>query len=323
MNISQGLEGLASLPRGATLSIGNFDGVHRGHARLLEKCRAMSAGGPVAVATFEPHPLTALRPGMAPPRLTPPPVKQRLLEEMGVNELVVLAPTPQVLDLSAEDFWAIVRDRSRPAGLVEGPSFSFGKNRGGTIQRLREWTAAAGVWLHVIEPVEIPLLDLLVVPVSSSTIRWLLSQGRVRDAAICLGRPYALRGNVVKGFQRGRTIGMPTANLQCDGQMIPADGVYAARCAIDGRAWPVALSIGTMPTFGENQRQIEAHLIGFEGDLYDRVIEVEALDYLREQRVYADVSALGAQMRRDVEAAARDANRDPSRPIASLSPAAP
>src|SRR5690606_35341648 len=131
-------------------------------------------------------------------------------------------------------------------------------------------------------------------PVSSSLIRWLITHGRVRDAAVCLGRPYTLRGVVIKGHQRGRTIGIPTANLDCDDQLVPADGVYAGRCTVAGRCYSAAVSIGTMPTFGPNARQIVAYLIGFHGDLYVRTLDLEILDWLREQRRFDGIDALKA-----------------------------
>src|SRR5882724_2421760 len=143
MNVFEGLSGLQNLPLASVVSIGNFDGMHLGHQRLLQIARSMkvSTGAPAtAVVTFEPHPLTVLRPEHAPPRLTPPSRKRELLAAAGVDALVVLPPDREVLDLTAEQFWQILRDEVRPAHLVEGGSFNFGKNRGGTIEKLREWT---------------------------------------------------------------------------------------------------------------------------------------------------------------------------------------
>jgi riboflavin kinase/FMN adenylyltransferase len=258
-----------------------------------------------------------LRPEAAPPRLTPPPLKASLLAGRGVDVLVNLPPAPEVLDLSAEQFWDILSGRVRPSHLVEGNTFNFGKDRGGNVQRLAGWCAAAGVKLHVVEPVSVPLLDMQVAPVSSSLVRWLLFNGRARDAAICLGRPYALRGTVVKGHQRGRSIGVPTANLDCAEQMVPDDGVYAARCTVAGRTYATALSIGTMPTFGADQnRQVEAHLIGFDGDLYGQPLDVELIDWLRGQKKFAGVDALKARMRRDLAETVGRQSLDPARPIA-------
>ena len=286
------------------MSIGNFDGIHLGHRKILEMAnslRSQSGSGRVAIVTFEPHPLTVLRPELAPPRLTPSHTKQALLEQAGVDDYVILPPAKEVLNLTAERFWAILRDEVRPAHLIEGNSFTFGKARGGTIQRLREWSAASPIKLDVVEPVDAVLLDLSIVPVSSSLIRWLVAYGRVRDAAICLGRPYTLHGEVVRGFGRGKKLGVPTANLQCDDQLIPADGVYAGRCTIDGTRRAAAVSIGSLPTFEERKFQVEVHLIGFDGDLYGRAIDVELLDWVREQWKFDGVESLKRQIARDIE----------------------
>jgi riboflavin kinase / FMN adenylyltransferase len=317
MRILQGLEGLKALPPGGVLSIGNYDGVHRGHARILRMCRELAdgRGAPVGAVTFEPHPLTVLRPEVAPQRLTPSPIKERLLREAGADFMVILPPEPAVLDLSAEEFWKLLRDQVRPAHLVEGSEFNFGKGRGGTIHKLREWSAATAVRLEVVEPVEVALADLWKVRVSSSIIRWLLGHGRVRDAAICLGRPYELAGQVVAGHQRGRTLGMPTANLDCAEQLIPADGVYAGRCALGTINWPAAVSIGRMPTFGANRRQVEVHLIGFSGELYGQTIEVRLLDWVRHQQKFPGVDELKRQMQKDLAYTLERQGFDPARAV--------
>ncbi len=320
MNVRHGLEGLASLPPGLAMSVGNFDGLHRGHASILALGRSLKSAGAtgVTIVTFEPHPLTVLRPEFAPPRLLPLPLKHQLLAEAGVDHLVELAPTPEVLNVTAERFWEILRDKVRPSHLIEGANFTFGKGRGGTIDRLRDWCSDSSVKLHEIDGVAVPLLDLQIVPVSSSLIRWLLSFGRARDAAICLGRPYLLRGPVTRGHQRGRTIGVPTANLLVTEQLIPAEGVYAARCTVDGRTHPAALSIGTMPTFGDHPPQVEAHLIGFAGDLYDRTIDIELIDWLRDQRKFPSVDLLKQQLSRDIQSATDRTTLRAGQPIAVM-----
>jgi riboflavin kinase / FMN adenylyltransferase len=324
MEVLDGIDGLRRLAPGGVISVGNFDGLHRGHAEILRRARELrdgardSGGAKLAVVTFEPHPLTVLRPEAAPPRLSSATFKRELIEAAGADVLVVLPPSHEVLDLAAEDFWAILRDVVRPAHMVEGESFNFGKGRRGTVPRLREWAAASPVELHIVPPLAVPLLDMQLVPVSSSLIRWLLSQGRVRDAGICLARTYVLEGTVVEGFRRGRTIGVPTANLACGHQLVPADGVYAGRCTVAGRTYPVALSIGTMPTFeGRNPRQVEAHLMGFDGDLYGQTIRVEIADWVREQRKFNGLDALKAQMARDLAYCAERAGVDAGRAIVS------
>lgn len=318
ITIFEGLDSLGQLPPGAVVSIGNFDGVHRGHQQLLRRAvelKQSHAAPAVVVITFEPHPLTVLRPQHAPPRLTSQARKRELLSAAGVDAMVVLAPSKELLNLSAEEFWQILRDAARPAHLVEGNSFTFGKDRAGTIDRLREWSSAAGIQLHVVPPVVVPLLNMLEAPASSSTIRWLLKRGRVRDAAICLGRPHELEGIVVPGAQRGRELGTPTANVKCDGQLVPADGVYAGRCIIDDRPWPAAVSIGTNPTFGENPHTVEAHLIGFSGDLYGRTLGLELLDWLREQRTFAGIEALREWIALDIQETLWRQSVDPARPL--------
>jgi riboflavin kinase/FMN adenylyltransferase len=320
MKVYHGIEGLKQVPGGAVVSIGNFDGLHLGHQKIIQMMQAVrTAAAQLAVVTFEPHPLTVLRPQLAPPRLTPPPVKQKLLESAGVDGLIILPPTSQVLNLTAEQFWAILRDDVRPSHLVEGSSFNFGKGRGGTIDKLREWAGQSNVELHAISAVEVALLDLQVVQVSSSLIRWLISYGRVRDAAICLGRPYVLRGSVIRGHGRGRTIGVPTMNLDVRDQLVPAQGVYAGRCTVDGTVFPAAVSIGTAPTFGDAGLQIEAHLIGFTGDLYDRTIELEMIDWVREQIRFDGVERLKRQIAMDLLRVSGRVSLQPERTAARLS----
>ncbi len=245
-------------------------------------------------------------------------MKQNLLSAQGVSELIILPPTPDVLNTTAEGFWTILRDTIRITQLVEGESFTFGKGRSGNITTLRQWSKRDQIGLTIVDAEEAALLDLTVVPVNSTLIRWLLGHGRARDAAILLGRPYRLRGEVVKGFQRGRTIGVPTANLKCDNQMIPLDGVYVGRTTIDGQTYPVALSIGTLPTFGEHQRQVEGHLIGFTGDLYGQPLEIELVDWLRDQVKFAGVDALKQQLARDIAETIYRANEKAERQIARI-----
>jgi riboflavin kinase / FMN adenylyltransferase len=317
MELVEGLAGFRRLRPGAVMSIGNFDGIHRGHRSLLamaEGLRSRSPGG-VVVVTFEPHPLTVLRPEAAPPRLTPLGVKRAILEAAGVDTLVLLPPSRDLLDLSAEQFWQLLVSEVRPAHLIEGESFTFGKGRGGTLAKLRQWAVGSGLELHVAPSVHAVLLNLSIVSVSSSLIRWLISQGRVRDAAICLGRPYALEGTVVKGNQRGRTIGTPTANLDVTDQLVPADGVYAGRAVVDQITYRAAVSIGTLPTFDGATRQVEAHLLDFTGDLYGRSLCVELTDWLREQRKFSGIDALKVQIADDLIQVGRRAKLDPSREI--------
>jgi riboflavin kinase/FMN adenylyltransferase len=318
MQFHQGIEGLKQLPNGVVLTVGNFDGIHRGHRRILELAGQLRGSSGSAVVTFEPHPLTVLRPEYAPPRLTPLPLKMRLLENAGVDHLVVLPPVPEVLELTAEAFWKILRDDVRPSHMIEGPTFSFGKNRGGNIDKLKQWASESDVQLHIVDAVQIPLLDMKITRTSSSLIRWLLLHGRVREAAICLGKPYLLEGVIIKGFQRGRTIGVPTANLDCGEQLLPTEGVYVGRCSVGGTQYPAAVSIGTLPTFADGKLQIEAHLLGFSGDLYGQTLQVELIDWIREQWKFSGIDALKQRLSIDIEWTRQRFSLDASQPIAAL-----
>ena len=320
MKVWQGIDGLKQLPAGGVLSVGNFDGIHLGHRKLVETATQLRQrdGGEIAIVTFEPHPLTVLRPEAAPPRLTPAKVKRELLEELGVDHLVVLAPTKEVLGLTAEAFWSILRDEVKPRHMIEGRSFNFGKGRGGNIDRLKEWSQQSAVKLHVLDAVTAALLDLHVVEVNSSLIRWLIANGRVRDAAVCLGRAYSVYGEVVKGAERGRKLGVHTANLKVDEQLVPLDGVYAGSCEVGGAAYPAAISIGTNPTFDGNALQVEAHLIGFDGNLYGKRLRLEMVDWLREQRKYESMEKLKAQIGVDIQRVKGLVGLDPARAIARV-----
>ena len=245
--------------------------------------------------------MSVLRPELLPPRLTPPGLKHELLRGAGVTHLVELRPTPDVLNVSADDFWRLLRDDARPAHLVEGPDFTYGRGAAGTVETLRAGALDSGVNFRVVEPLQVTLPGLQVVQVSSSLIRWLIVKGRVRDAAACLGRDYTLRGVVVHGYERGRTIGFPTANVDVGEQLIPADGVYASVAVVDGVERPAALSIGTAPTFANARRQVEAYLLDFDGDLYGKLVDVRLVSWVRDQTKFPGVESLVERMRYDCE----------------------
>jgi len=320
MDKVEGLDGLRQTAAGGVLSVGNFDGMHRGHLAIIDEAIRIGRerGVKVTLVTFEPHPLTVLRPDAVPPRLTPAGIKESLIGKTGVDRLVQLAPHPDVLSMTARRFWEMVRDEIRPVAWVEGDSFTFGKGAAGTIGQLLEWSRGTGVSVHVVRPVQVVLMDMQIVPVSSTVARFLLSEGRLRDAAIVLGRAYGLVGSVVHGKHRGRTIGFPTINLDCADQLIPADGVYGGRCRVGDTTYPAAVNIGPAPTFGETTRTVEAHLIGFSGDLYGRTLQLELLDFIRDQRTFSGVEALGRQLSRDVEVAAGMKSFDPARALAQV-----
>jgi len=296
--------------RGAYVTIGNFDGVHRGHARLISELRrkAEAAGAPALVVTFNPHPATLLRPEQAPVPLVWPEREFELLKEAGADEVAVFQTGAWLLGLSAREFFdQVIVGQFAARGMVEGPNFYFGRDRAGDVHILGRWCAERGIELEVAEP----LLDGGVM-VSSSRIRRALGEGDAAEARRLLGRPHRIRGVVSHGAGRGAGIGVPTANLDEVDTLIPADGVYAAAALVPGespneppRAWAAACNIGPNPTFGEQARKVEAHLIDFHGDLYGRVVELDFLKRLRPTRAFAGLDDLLARIRRDVDEARR------------------
>ncbi len=304
VEIVEGLEALDPPLDGSVLTVGNFDGVHRAHQQLLAQAGLLAADRnlPVVVLTFEPHPLRVVAPRRAPQRLTPLEERLRLLGLAGADLVVVARSEPTLLELEPEPFVTdILLRRFRPRHIVEGPSFGFGRRRRGTPEMLRELAAPHGCEVHILPPVTLQVDDGEDLLVSSSMIRALLSEGKVRKASLCLGRPYALFGRVVEGAGRGRAIGFPTVNLHIDDQLIPADGVYAGRAFADDVSRPAAINIGPAPTFQDDTPRVEAHLLDFHGDLYGGRIRLEIVRRLREAKPFSDAEALTEQLRQDVE----------------------
>lgn len=285
--------------RGGFLSIGNFDGVHRGHqqmfASLVRNAREHSA--PATVLTFDPHPIRLLRPQECPPALTSLEQKAEFMEACGVDCLVVYQTDLRLLNLSpAEFFETVIQNVFAARGLVEGPNFYFGRNREGTVETLRELCAESNVKLDIVPPVYVGTQM-----VSSSAIRQLLLEGDLSQANDLLGHHYRVRGCVSRGAARGSSIGYPTANITHVVSALPKNGVYAGIAHHNGRAWPAAVNLGPNPTFGENRRKLEAHLLGFAGDLYDQTIDLEFVAWIRDTQPFPDVAALKAQLEHDVE----------------------
>ncbi len=245
------------------VTIGNFDGVHRGHATLIERARARAgAGGRVVVLSFDPHPAAVLRPGRAPARLSTFGQRAGLLRGAGADEVHRLEPDRALLSMSPETFLGYVKNAFDPAWLVEGADFHFGKGRSGHIGEMRSIGDRLGFRVEAVDPVEVVLGDHSIVTASSTIIRWLIGRGRVADAAIVLGRAYTLTGPVVAGDRRGRGIGFPTANLAPE-QAPPAAGVYAAVADLpDGRSLPAAVHVGERPSIGDGEHRVEAHILG-------------------------------------------------------------
>ena len=292
------------------LAIGNFDGVHRGHQELvrLARARAATLGGEAGVLTFSPHPARIFAPELAPPLIVSLERRLELLGEAGVDVVIVEPFTRELAAVEAEDFVRdILAERLRAKELVVGYDFSFGRERRGTPELLRTLAAPLGIGVSVVRPVSIDGL-----PCSSTKVRELVLEGRVEGAALVLGRPFELQGPVVRGAGRGRALGIPTANVAPEAELLPKLGIYAARARVldeRGAAGPphrVALSVGSNPTFksdsaaGATPVTVEAHLLDFDGDLYGRRLRLDVLHRLRDEWRFESVEALLAQIADDV-----------------------
>lgn len=302
---------------GTAITIGNFDAMHRGHQAIVQQCGELAQR--VVALTFDQHPAAVLRPGTEPPRVTTTAQRVDLLKAAGADEVVVMPTDDSILQLSAEDFVRSLVDEYSPTVMVEGADFRFGKGRAGDVAMLRALGERFGFDVVMIEPVDVDLHDQQQVQVSSSVVRHLIGHGRVADAARCLGRPFALQGQVVQGEQRGRTIGIPTANLDLtalDKHIMPANGVYGGRVVITDvsrgeHVFPGAISVGVKPTFGVKQLTIEAHLLGFDekllgasGELYGATMTIHFETWVRDQYAFPSLEALVAQLQRDIETVA-------------------
>ncbi len=297
----------ADLLRGA-VTIGNFDGVHRGHARIVERLlvKAREVSGPAIVFTFDPHPVRLLRPEAAPPPLTWTDRKAELLGELGVTAVIAYPTDEELLALSPEDFFnRIVRERFDARAMIEGPNFFFGRGRAGNIEVLGQLCKTSGVSLEIVQPLEIDGQY-----VSSSRVRSAIAAGDVDLARHLLTCPYRIRGMVTHGAGRGSKIGFPTANVSAIDTLLPGQGVYAARAITTAGTSPAAVNIGPNPTFGEHALKVEVHLIGFAGSLYGQPLEVDFLARLRSIQPFVSVAELKAQLARDVAAAGRIASND-------------
>jgi riboflavin kinase / FMN adenylyltransferase len=289
----------------AAVTLGNFDGVHLGHQALVAEVVgwARAAPGAAVVLTFDPHPARILSPRQAKSALMTLDQKAEVLASLGVDRLAVLPFTEPLARMPAEEFARFVlREALSAARVVVGPDFRFGRGRAGDVAALTGFGAALGFEVKSLAPL---LAD--GAPISSSRIRDLLAGGDVAKARDLLGRPFYVDGVVVRGDGRGRKLGFPTANLTVRNETLPRLGVYACRVRWEGgpSPWPAVANLGQRPTFGGGGLVLEAHLLDFEGDLYDRTGRVEFVERLRAERTFAGPGALLEQIRADVEAARR------------------
>lgn len=303
MRIYRGIASIDDHLRGAVLTVGNFDGVHLGHQRILRTAHALAkvSSAVVAAMTFEPHPIAILRPNDVPPRLTPWEEKVAQLEKAGADAVIVLETDWPLLSLSAEDFVReVLVKRIHPSYIVEGPNFAFGRGRTGDVKTLQAMSPRGGFQVRVVEPYKLHKADGSSLIVSSTTIRKLLQQGRVEDANACLGRSYAMVGAVIHGAGAGRKLGFPTINLDPADQLVPGEGVYAGMAEVAGLRAPAAISIGTRPTFGGERLVVEAFVLDETGDWYAERARLEMVARLRDQKRFDGPAALAEQIAADV-----------------------
>lgn len=287
------------------VTVGNFDGVHLGHQALATVAvgDAGALGGTSVVLTFDPHPSRVLSPDRGPSALMTLSQKAEALGALGVDVLAILPFSRTVSELSPEDFARLVLKGAVGAQLVVvGGNFRFGQGRRGDVSALRELGERLGFRVEAVEPV---LQEGS--PISSSRIREALARGAVEAAGALLGRPFAVEGVVVRGAGRGRTLGIPTANLQSENETLPGRGVYAGVATLpqSGRARSAVVNVGRRPTFGGGETTVEAHLLDFDEDLYGQRLCLEFHHRLREERAFAGKEGLLVQIRADIDRARR------------------
>jgi len=289
---------------GGAITVGNFDGVHLGHRALVEAAAgwAKRVNGPALAVSFDPPPYQVLFPEATPrPPLTTLSDRAALLEACGADHVVILKANPELLALQPEDFFheVLVR-RLRAQAIIEGYNFRFGCNRMGNTSTLRSLCSREEIRFE-----EVPPMLCGNEAISSSRVRAALLSGDVALGAALLGRCYRIRGKVVAGAKRGRTFGVPTANLDDVLTVIPGNGVYSVRAIVNGQTWPAAANVGPNPTFGEDARKVEVHLIGFTGDLYGESVSLDFVSKLRDTRPFPSVAELAEQLQRDIDHAKR------------------
>jgi riboflavin kinase / FMN adenylyltransferase len=290
---------------GVVVALGNFDGVHLGHQAVLRRAveEARARGTRVVVATFRPHPRAVLWPGTGPPLLTDTALRREAVVRYGASEMVEI---PFDVELSRKSPGEFVRDvvvgELGAEAVVVGENFRFGHKASGDVGDLDRHMREAGGAAYAVAVTGGAGSG----AISSSRIRALLAEGRVEEAAALLGRPYVLRGEVIEGDRRGRTIGFPTANvLPPPEALVPARGVYASRVRV-GEEWhPACTNVGVAPTFGERESRIEAHIIDYSGELYGRIIDVSFEARIRGELRFSGVEELRTRISEDVEAARR------------------
>ena len=286
------------------LALGNFDGLHRGHLKIVERVRRGAAehGGTPMAMTFDPHPSRIVRPDKAPPLLMTKAQRLEALDRAGIAAVAVVRFTTELSQWDPETFVrTVLVDWLRVSEVWVGANFLFGHDRSGNFSTLRTLGQRYGFRADKIDPVRYKEFV-----VSSTRIRRLVAEGRMDEAGALLGHPYYIDGTVVAGKRRGRELGFPTANLQTENELLPPNGVYATTTTIDGVVHASLTNVGVRPTFGDTVKPIiEAYVLGFNGDLYGRPVRLGFVQRLRDERKFEDVDALRTQMEADRRRAER------------------
>ena len=280
------------------LALGNFDGLHRGHRKILERLRRVASerGATPVVMTFDPHPPRVVRPDKAPPLIMTKAQKLEALEQAGVEGAAIVRFTPELSQWDPETFVrTVLVDWLHVSEVWVGANFLFGRDRSGNFSLLRTLGARYGFKAEKIDPVRYK--DFVV---SSTRVRRLVSEARVDEASALLGHPYFIDGMVIRGDQRGKTIGFPTANLCTENELIPPHGVYATTVIVDGIVRPSITNIGTRPTVDTSGKTtIETHVFDFDRDLYGMTIRLAFVQRLRDERAFDSLDALKSQIAAD------------------------
>ena len=286
------------------LALGNFDGLHRGHLKIVERVRRGAAehGGTPMAMTFDPHPSRIVRPDKAPPLLMTKAQRLEALDRAGIAAVAVVRFTAELSQWDPETFVrTVLVDWLRVSEVWVGANFLFGHDRSGNFSTLRTLGQRYGFRADKIDPVRYKEFV-----VSSTRVRRLVAEGRMDEAGALLGHPYSIDGTVVAGKHRGRELGFPTANLRTDNELLPPNGVYATTTTIDGVVHASLTNVGVRPTFGDTVKPIiETYVLGFNGDLYGRPLRLGFVQRLRDERKFEDVDALRAQMEADRRRAER------------------
>lgn len=301
MKVYRGLHELEGKFKSPAITLGNFDGVHSGHGEIFKrlKKRAAELGGDALIFTFDPHPAKVLRPELSPAIITPLPEKLSLIEEYGLDGIILADFNKEFAAQHPASFVRDILHEKLGAKLVLiGHDFTFGRGKEGNIDSLVSLGKEAGFSVEVVEAIKLGGEI-----VSSTRIRELIKEGRVKEASRLLGRYYSIEGKIVRGHGRGKPLGFPTANIAFHAELLPACGVYAVKAKLDGRDLAGVANVGGKPTFGDDEISIETHIFDFDELIYGKDLKVSFIDKVRDVRTFPSTEELVGQIARDIETA--------------------